>query len=694
MPPKPYRCITYAILFTIGTLALSPNGNARTTHLVNAALPGDDLAQSVLPPSTESALLPNSPALTAQALPNLPNTLPPDIIPRPLPPSITPLPPLTLPTPLPPPDQLLQPGTPSPVEPELPDNVPQTVTVQRFVVELFGVQPSDAHQGRTVFNEDDLAALAWQAATRPERLNRLDLVKMYCPSELEGFQGSAPGTPTDNSPQPSDTAVEPANGQPLQPPVALSFEQLLQARTAITQLYIDCGYITSGAILPPQIPEDHDNTVTIQVVEGSLEDINVVETEGQRLHPSYVRSRLAIATDAPLNRRELLEALQLLQLNPLIRRISAELQAGTRPSTNILQVEITEADSFSTELTLNNSRTPSVGSVERGISLTEANLLGLGDGLSIGYINTNGSNGIEASYILPVNPRNGTLAFGYSYTHSNVIESPFDILDISSDSYSYQLTFRQPLYQTPTTEFALGLTLSQQESQTQIGFDDIGPFPLSPGADDEGRTRVSAVRFTQDWTRQSPRQVLAARSQFSLGLDLLDSTINEVAPDSRFFAWRGQGQWLRQLNTKGTLLVARTDIQLTPDALLPLEQFGLGGQDTVRGYRQDALLTDNGILASVEVQFPIVRSRQLGGQVFLVPFLNAGMGWNISSPDPDPSTIVGTGFGLLWRQDSPRENGNLTARLDFGIPLVSIDNAGEQTWQESGVYFSIVYSPF
>ena len=60
-----------------------------------------------------------------------------------------------------------------------------------------------------------------------------------------------------------------------------------------------------------------------------------------RLNSNYIRSRLAIATQAPLNRDRLLEALRLLQLNPLVQNLSAELSAGSLPGTNILFVIIT-----------------------------------------------------------------------------------------------------------------------------------------------------------------------------------------------------------------------------------------------------------------------------------------------------------------------------------------------------------------
>ena len=107
---------------------------------------------------------------------------------------------------------------------------------------------------------------------------------------------------------------------------SLTFAQLLQAEAAITRLYVENGYINSGAVIPAQTIES--GIVTIQVIEGSLEDIQV--TVDGRLNPNYVRSRLAIASGPPLNVNRLQEALQLLQLDPLIENLSAQLSVGSR----------------------------------------------------------------------------------------------------------------------------------------------------------------------------------------------------------------------------------------------------------------------------------------------------------------------------------------------------------------------------
>ncbi|WP_416212287.1 ShlB/FhaC/HecB family hemolysin secretion/activation protein [Nostoc sp. DedSLP03] len=542
------------------------------------------------------------------------------------PPIPSPPPSPEVPQPLPPPAQLLPPSAPAPTpDTPLPGNFPQTIVVERFEV-----------VGSTVFSAQELAKATAEFTKRP-----------------------------------------------------ISLTEVYQARSKITELYVKNGYITSGAYIPPQTIQS--GVLKIQVVEGKLEDIQVTGT--RRLNPNYVRSRLAIATSPPLNRQRLLEALQLLQLNPLIKNVTAELSAGSQTGTSLLEVKIREAKTFSGQIVLDNGRSPSVGSFRRGLRLNEANLLGLGDGLSVGYTNTDGSNSFDASYTLPLNPRNGTLTFNYGTTSSNVIEPPFDTLDIESASRYYELTFRQPIVQTPTQEFALGLTASRRESDIswKLQKESEGGFPpslLSPGADEEGRTRVSALRFFQEWTSRNSREVIALRSQFSLGIDVLNATVNQDAPDSRFFAWQGQAQWARLLAPE-TLLLLRLNTQLASTTLLPIEQFGLGGQDSIRGYRQDYLLTDNGTFVSAEVQVPILRLPQINSILQVIPFVDFGVGWNSSGKEnPERNTLAAVGLGLRWAQGD-----RFTVRLDWGIPLVSV-NSNERTLQENGLYFSLLYNPF
>lgn len=174
------------------------------------------------------------------------------------------------------------------------------------------------------------------------------------------------------------------------------------------------------------------------------------------------------------------------------------------------------------------------------------------------------------------------------------------------------------------------------------------------------------------------------RSQFSLGLGAFDATINQESPDSCFFSWLWQAQWVRLLAPE-TLALLRLNTQLTSTSLVPMEQFGVGGQESVRGYRQDFLLTDNGVFASVEVQVPILRA---GGTLQMIPFADFGIGWNAGTQNPDSNTLASVGLGLQWHGGD-----HFNARVDWGIPLMLVDSNG-RTWQENGVYFSVQYNAF
>ena len=148
-------------------------------------------------------------------------------------------------------------------------------------------------------------------------------------------------------------------------------------------------------------------------------------------------------------------------------------------------MRVQEADSFQMEIFTNNGRVPSVGSWERGIRLNQANLFGFGDGLNVEYSNTDGSNAVNTSYTIPLNAHNGTIKLTGRWTNTEVVEEPFDRLDITGDSLYLDLSLRQPIIETPSQELALGITASRQSSQTSIFGEG---FPLSPGANDKGET--------------------------------------------------------------------------------------------------------------------------------------------------------------------------------------------------------------
>jgi hemolysin activation/secretion protein len=462
-------------------------------------------------------------------------------------------------------------------------------------------------------------------------------------------------------------------------PDEYTFADLIKLRTDITELYIKEGYTTSGAFIFLENEDFQKGIVTIQVVEGRLELIEILGLT--RLSPGYVRRRLEIATQAPFNSKRLEQALQLLQVDPLLEQVNAELTAGRSPGLNILQVRLKEAPAFNAGIIVANNQSPSVGSIQGSVYASHINVLGLGDRLTAEYGLTSGLNLYNASYSLPVNARNGTLSLRYSNNNSKIITSDFETLGIRSDSETFAVAFRQPVIQSVQSEFALGVGFDVRRSQTYI-LDDV-PFSFSKGPED-GKSRVAVIRFTQDWVNRDARRVLAARSQFSFGIDAFNATINNSGTDGRFFAWLGQFQWVEQFSPS-VVMVTRLNAQLTPDSLFSLEKLSFGGVDTVRGYRQNQQVADNGVLASVEFRLPV--SEKLRNLQF-TPFFEIGGGWNNGSENLVPGIIASLGTGLRW-QVTPELNLN----LDYGIPLIGVSERGNSL-QDNGFHFSLNYQPF
>lgn len=476
----------------------------------------------------------------------------------------------------------------------------------------------------------------------------------------------------------------------------ITFADLLELETKLTKLYVENGYINSAVIIPSQ--NISQGIVNITAIEGTIEEINV-KVDG-RLKEGYVRSRLQRGTNTPLNINELQEALQLLQLNPLVENLNAELSVGLSRDRWMLDVDVNQGKALDPVLFANNYRTPSVGSFQRGLELNHNNVLGYADRFSFIYKNTDGSNDFDTSYRIPVNSLNGTVGLRYRYVDSEIVEEEFENLNIESETSEFELILRQPLLvkanSESTQEFALGLEFSRLSNSTTI---DLGngsePFDLNANEDtrdedDRGETRISAVRFFQDWTKRTRRDVIAARSQLSAGVDIFDATVNENQADLNFVSWRGQVQWLRQLASSSNInLLLRSDIQLSSSDLVPLEQFSLGGIESVRGYRQDALLSDGGIFASAEVRIPFYRWNNNQSNVSVIPFLDVGTSWSNSNDlNQDEDTLASLGVGLQLNLDD-----SLRARIDYGVPLVDVED-NDNTLQEKGLYLSLEYFPF
>ena len=473
-------------------------------------------------------------------------------------------------------------------------------------------------------------------------------------------------------------------------------EDLERLRLALTLLYINKGYLTSGAIIPDQ--DVASGVITVQIIEGKLTRIDV---EGNRwFRSSYVSDRLSLGSRTPVTLDPLQEQLQLLQQDRRIERVNAELRPGDQRGDSVLNVRVADRNPFHASMEVNNYQTPLVGEIRGMGTLTHDNLTGHGDPLSLSYGQSSGAFPIvDASYALPFNRYGTTFSPYYRRYDFKLIEPPFGPLNINTDTEIIGMSLRHPIYKTVTDEVALSIIGEHLFTQSFL-FGNV-PFNFFPGFQN-GAATVSALRFAQDWTHRTLDTVLAVRSRFSVGLNVLSATINANpdTPDGQFFSWLGQAQAIKQFGEEwlGMQLLGRMDLQLTNSPLFPLEQVSLGGRYTVRGYREVTILRDNSFIASVEPRFPLLRWANGEPMVQLAPFVDVAQGWNLGDNRPSatapitsfPDTLASVGAGLRW---NILPNDRASFEVYWGQQLNHMPRIGN-TIQDHGVHLGIVINLF
>ena len=465
---------------------------------------------------------------------------------------------------------------------------------------------------------------------------------------------------------------------------AITAEELQEARRQLTLYYVERGYLNSGAIIPDQPVQD--GVVRIQIIEGRLAEVNV--TGNTHLRAAYFQERLQPDAEEPLNLRELQERLQLLQQNPRLDRIQAELAPGVRPGESQLRLGVQEASPYEIGLAVANNNPPSVGSTRAYLYGLDRNLSGVGDSLMLSYGHSLESDTADwrASYDRPLNARDTTLQLWATQNETSVIEDRFDTLDIRSKLQTYGVTLTHPLYRTPQRTLSLGLDVERRHSESYL----LGiPFSFAPG-EENGEATLAVTRLVQEWLDRSVDQVLAARSTFSFGLDVWGATAHDFEPDGQFIAWLGQLQWARRFGERGYQAILKSNMQLSDDPLLPMEKCALGGMDTVRGYPENTLVRDRCFMASLEFRAPVYRLPLPGvsrgpdeGQVQLAAFADYGYAKNKGQFDLEPNTIYSAGLGLRWDPGA-----KVHAALYWGHPFREV-NTGDEGWLSSQIAFFI-----
>jgi hypothetical protein len=224
-------------------------------------------------------------------------------------------------------------------------------------------------------------------------------------------------------------------------------------------------------------------------------------------------------------------------------------------------------------------------------------------------------------------------------------------------------------------------TLGEYRRSESFLFGDPFSFSLGP---DEGVAKLALLRGGAEWIHRSATLVWAVRAQVTGGIDALDATTHKEAdvPDGRFVAGLLQVQGAATAAVVRDAAESRTPTADRRRSLLGMEQFSIGGRHAVRGYRENQLVRDNGVVAGVELRVPLPAPR-IGAwhpSLTLAPFYDVGYGDNNSRGGYDEGASEDAAQRrdrcALWDCSRARLRGLLGRGVEEGCPRRRVEPPG------------------
>jgi hemolysin activation/secretion protein len=459
---------------------------------------------------------------------------------------------------------------------------------------------------------------------------------------------------------------------------------LQQARAALEAAYAQRGYGATQVGLPEQ--ELKDGVVRLRVVEAKLSRILV---EGNRFFGyTNVRGSLpALQTGAPLNTGELAANLQLANENPA-KQATVVLKPGAREDEVEAQVRVADQRPYRFSLSLDNTGTPDTGDYRVGVGFQHANLFDRDQVLNLQYVTSptqaNDVLILGAGYHVPLYSLGDSidLIAGYANVDSGVVQNLFNISG-SGRIYAGRYNFGLPRFAGIEQKLALGFDWRYYDNNVvPVGaataiVPDYVLHPLSLGYSGIWRGGADEVSFYASGVRNIPGGSNGDQAQFDL--------VRPGAP-ADYALSRFNFAWVHSFprDVQGRL---RFTAQYTGDELLPAEQFGLGGMDSVRGFLERQFTGDRGYSGTFEIYSPDFGSRfEVDGlRVRVLAFYDYGRAWQINPQVFEPSVIgissAGPGIRIAYKS-------NLSARFDYGFV---IKNGGPGNPDHGRANFSLVW---
>ena len=453
----------------------------------------------------------------------------------------------------------------------------------------------------------------------------------------------------------------------------LNLTDMQKVADQITDAYRQKGYITSRAYLPPQ--KITSGNLELRIVEGSTGDI---EIKGNRyFKTSLYRKKIALKKTDPFNYEILRKGMSNINQLP-DRSAKATLTPGKEPGTTDVLLEVKDRLPIHIGFDWDNFGSRYLGTNRYRTTITDNNLLGRDDILTLQYQLSEGSfyRLFMLRYLYPINDN---LQIGFFSAQSKTeLGKELATVEARGKAKYYSLYATQTLINTEKTNLNLSL-----------GFDYKDIFNFQFGSE-QSRDRMRVLKLGSEWDMSDKygRTLVSEEINFGIpdimgGLEEKDAHASRTGAGGKFT--KNVLYILRlQKMPWDSMLLWKNQFQFTNNILTGAEQYQIGGIINVRGYPPAEVVGDKGYAMTWEWSLP----PYFVSKKIKVPFSKANLydalrfvafyDWgNTALKRPQAGeqknrTLRSIGCG--WRLNLPED---LSARVEFAWPLDNSPSNGE-----------------
>lgn len=477
-----------------------------------------------------------------------------------------------------------------------------------------------------------------------------------------------------------------------QPAEGFSINEMQEVAAKVAAYYRERGYILAQAFVPEQ--DVVDGVVLVQVLEGRLAEVHV---EGNASYSAKVLERpFKSLIGEPIDKDAIESALLTLTNYPGVTAFGV-LGSGREVGTSRLTLRVQAEDRVRFETALDNYGSQYAGEYRGQAILTFNNVVGRADRLQLiglyafdaDHGDTNGVYG-GVDYEIPLFSARDSLRFMHLTNAYTVGAEQAGLItsDTEGETQVSEIGYRHDFARTRLGSASVGLAFNVKRSE----------FSAPPARIYEDK--LTTARLDAQWDRVDTR--FRGVNQFALSYshgfnDLLDS-MGEYDPATGASRLGASGEFdklsinlqRQQRLSQNTSLILRIDGQYSDDPLVSLEQFSLGGPNSVRAYAVAEALAETGGVASLELicgapgfAYRPAFGGYNWGQVLQVSLFADYAYGQLNEPllgsQEESVELSGAGIGLQINVPS-----RMFARLDVATPLSSRPTGNDRDPQ---VYF-------